>query len=85
MKAEDVLPDDVNLRDFGGLQVRKGTVAAFLANARTWLADTTSPEARAEAERDLIATLPGVHALGLFDVLDVRDPRLRQLIARHPA
>ena len=82
MKAEDILPDDVNLRPFGELIVRKGTVAAFLANARTWLADASTADERATAERDLLDTLPALAALGLFDVLEVRDPRLRALIDR---
>ena len=34
MRADQILPDDVNHGRFQGLTIRKGTVAAFLANAR---------------------------------------------------
>ena len=80
MRAEDILPDDVDHGQFAGLTIRKGTVAAFLANARAWLAaDADGPE-RAQAEREIVESLPALRALGLFDVLDVRDARLRELV-----
>jgi hypothetical protein len=82
MKAEDILPDDVNLRPFGDLIVRKGTVAAFLANPPNSHADASAADERAAAERDLLDALPALGALGIFDVLEVRDPRLRALIGR---
>lgn len=31
---EDVLPDEADVASFGGTTVRKGTVAAFVANAK---------------------------------------------------
>ena len=80
MRAEDILPDDVNHGQFAGVTIRKGTVAAFLANGRAWLAaDAAAPE-RAQAEREIVASLPALRALGLFDVLEVRDARLRELV-----
>ena len=40
-------------------------------------------EDRAAAERDLVALLPGMRALGLFDVFAIRDEKLRALVDRH--
>lgn len=81
MRAQDILPDHVNQADFGGTTIRKGTVAAFLVNARIWTDLQTSAAARAEAETDMLETLPALRAVGLFDVLDIRDTALRAWVA----
>jgi hypothetical protein len=81
MRAEDVLPDQQNQGQFYGVTVRKGTVGAFLANARLWLDDASSVEDKAIAERDIVDALPALHALGLFDIVQVRDTALRELVS----
>jgi len=83
VRAEDLLPDDVNQGDFNGVIVRKGSVGAFLANAKTLADPASSAEARAVAERDIIAALPALRALGLFDALQIRDERLRAWVEAH--
>ncbi len=35
---------------------------------------------RAQAQAQIAEDLPALHALGLFDVLEIRDERLRALI-----
>lgn len=79
MRAEDFLPDTRDHAQFGGMTVRKGTIAAFLANARLWCEG--DPIARAQAEQDILDALPSLRALGLFDVLEARDPGLRAWLA----
>ncbi len=81
MRAQDVLPDHVNEVEVGGVTVRKGSVGAFLANARVLADPAASAEARAAATGDIRALAPALRALGLFDVLEVRDPQLRALVA----
>ena len=83
MRPEDVLPDDVNRGEINGVSIRKGSVGAFLANARILADPAASAEDRATAERDLVALLPGMRALGLFDVFAIRDETLRALVDRH--
>lgn len=78
MKAQDVLPDDRDSADFQGVTVRKGTVGAFLANSRLWCDANAAPQARECAGADLREALPALRALGLFEVLEVRDPALRR-------
>ncbi|SEN54999.1 hypothetical protein [Halomonas caseinilytica] len=78
MRAEDILPDDTHQIEKSGTVIRKGSVAAFLANAKCWSDPTTSPDERATAERDILAALPALRALGLFEVLAVRDPALQR-------
>ena len=85
MKAKDVLPDGKDQGSFNGVAVRKGTVGAFLANARVCCDPGAPDQAAAAARRDIEEALPALRALGLFEVLQVRDPALRAWIeARAP-
>ncbi|SDZ14978.1 hypothetical protein SAMN04487939_11866 [Lysobacter sp. yr284] len=80
MRAEDMLPDRQDEVRIGEIVARKGSVAAFLANARV-LADPAAPApTRAQAERDTRDLLPALRALGLFDVLEVRDANVRDWV-----
>ncbi len=81
MRADDVLADDTNQAEFAGMSVRKGTIAAFLINAKVWSDAATDEKARDQAEADIREAIPALKAVGLFDVLAVKDPALAQLIA----
>ena len=78
MRAEDALPDYLNAA-MDGMIIRKGTIAAFLANAKV-IADEG---ADAAAERDIVDALPSLRAVGLFGVMEVRDTRVRALVEAH--
>ncbi|MGV6494041.1 hypothetical protein ACTUVK_000444 [Stenotrophomonas rhizophila] len=80
MRPEDLLPDHQDHVHRDGIIVRKGSVGAFLANARVLQDPAASAGARARAASDLRALLPGLHALGLFEILVPRDPALRDLV-----
>lgn len=80
MQAKDFLPDDVNQGEMNGVVVRKGTVGAFLLNARVWMDPATPPAERAIAECDMIEVIPALRALGLFDVFAIRDSALEKFI-----
>ncbi|MFM0505803.1 hypothetical protein [Paraburkholderia caffeinilytica] len=83
MRAEQVLPDHVDQVDFNGTTVRKGTVGAFLANARVWFDEGASEAARAHAEADMVDGLPALRAIGLFEVFEIRDVALRKWLDTH--
>lgn len=83
MKAEDILPDHINTTTINGLTIRKGTVAAFVANAKTYLQAESSPSERAEAKTAALGALPALQALGIFDVFVIADTGLRELVATH--
>ncbi len=85
MRAEHLLPDGQNQAELNGVTVRKGTVGAFLFNARVLGTPDASPEARAEARADIQAALPALRALGIFEVFELRDPALRAWIDAQPA
>ena len=80
MRADQILPDDVNHGQFDGVTIRKGTVAAFLANARMWTRTDAGADERAQAQAQIEEDVPALRALGLFEVLEIRDERLRALI-----
>jgi hypothetical protein len=83
MRADEILADKVNETKVNGVVIRKGSVGAFLANAKIFADPNTSAEARSIAERDIIEGLPALRALGFFDILHVRDARLRAFIETH--
>ncbi|MEW6346587.1 MAG: hypothetical protein AB1704_38625 [Pseudomonadota bacterium] len=83
MRAEELLPDHVNQADLNGVTVRKGTVGAFLFNARVWCDGSAGVQTRAAAERDIVDALPALRALGIFEVMEIRDAALRTLIEAH--
>jgi hypothetical protein len=81
VRPEHVLPDGddtVSLAD-GGV-ARKGTIAAFLRNAQRWAEPAIAPEERALLTEAIAEAVPALRALGLFAVLEVRDPALRALV-----
>lgn len=80
MRPEDVLPDTASYANFDGLTIRKGTVAAFLANAQTWLDPKTDAVTHAEVEQLMLKAVPALQKLGVFAVLEIRDAGLRRLV-----
>ena len=83
MRADQILADKVNETEVNGVVIRKGSVGAFLANAKTFADPNASAEARSIAERDIIEGLPTLRALGLFDILQIRDEQLRAFVETH--
>jgi len=84
MRAEQLLPDHVDSVDVRGVTIRKGTVAAFLANARIWSDRASTETARERAAADIVEALPALRASRLFDVLTIIDPALRAWIDAQP-
>jgi hypothetical protein len=83
MRADQLLPDHLNQVERNGTTIRKGSVGAFLINARVLTDSSANPAAREQAEADLASLLPALRALGLFDVLEIRDPALRAWVDTH--
>jgi len=63
MRAEDILPDDIDQADYNGVTVRKGSIAAFLATAAVFTDIGATAEARARRERDMITAMPVLYAV----------------------
>jgi hypothetical protein len=80
MKPEDVIPDNQNTVEAQGLTVRKGSVAAFVANVLIICDPTSSPTERQEAQAHMIALVPALSAVGVFEVFSIRDPDIAALV-----
>ncbi|NMO55144.1 hypothetical protein HH310_28655 [Actinoplanes sp. TBRC 11911] len=82
VRPEDAIPDSASTYVAnGGVQVRKGTVAAFIENART-LSTLNPGSADYEAVAGQLRELaPGMAAAGVFDVFEVRSVAIREIIA----
>jgi hypothetical protein len=83
MRAEDILPDAANERSFDGIPIRKGSVGAFLVNARTLEDPNATESAKNEARQDIVDLLPALRALGFFDIFEIRSEPLRDFVANH--
>jgi hypothetical protein len=77
MRADQLLPDHADHVDMHGTTIRKGTIAAFLANALVLSDACASGTARTQAAADVVDALPALRASGVFDVFEIRDPKLR--------
>lgn len=52
----------------------------FVAHAQLMLDPATPEPVRREAEPRLLAQLPTMHALGVFELFTIRDPALHALV-----
>jgi len=81
VRPEDILPDnvDVGVMD-GGVQVRKGTIGAFIANAKNLsVLESGTPEYD-EVVAQLRALAPALKAVGVFEIFDLRSSDLRNVL-----
>lgn len=80
MKPEEILPDDQNrvaLKNGG--TIRKGTVAAFIANIDIIESQEEGSAAYQEAVNDLKTLIPACEE-GLLRHFEVKSPRVRAII-----
>ena len=77
---EDVLADGVEVTTVDGLDVRKGTVAAFVANAKKLALLEPDDVSREPLERQLRALAPALRAVGLLDVFAPRSADIAALL-----
>lgn len=80
VRPEDVLPNDADTASFGGTLARKGTVAAFVANAKL-LEDLPQEAGEREAVlAELRDLLPGLRAVGVLDGFSPRSAAIAALV-----
>ncbi|WPB55041.1 hypothetical protein [Xylophilus sp. GOD-11R] len=84
IRAQDILPDHLDEARINGTAIRKGTVGAFLANAAAFSDPAVLGSARQTVLDDIAAAVPALRALGLFVVLEIRDPQLRAFVEAQP-
>jgi hypothetical protein len=59
---------------------RPDALTDFVVHAQLMLDPATPESARREAEPRLLAQLPTLQALGVFELFTIRDPALRALV-----
>ena len=80
VKPEDVLPDGVDMANIGGKQVRKGTIAAFLANVDIFENIHANEEQKQEALAAMKELAPGVIAIGLHRHVKFKNPQIEKIL-----
>ena len=80
VRPEDLLPDDQDIANFDGVEIRKGSAGAFVQNVRALR--TIEPGSAEEAA--LLTTAAEIaeslRATGFFEILAVRDERIAKLL-----
>jgi hypothetical protein len=80
MKPQDILPDNINTTETGGMQIRKGSVAAFMANL-TIVEQPASYDVYQTAVQDITELVPVMEALGVFTHFKLRSEKAVSLIS----
>jgi hypothetical protein len=78
-RPEDILPDDINTKSIDGISVRKGTVAAFLANIEQFERATTAEE-KGIAKKMLVDLAPAIHVIGLHERVIFKNKEVEQIL-----
>lgn len=79
--AADVLADGVETAVFDGREVRKGTIAAFVANARALESAMEGSEECRHLEEQLRRAVPDLRSIGVLEVFAPRTTRLAAVVA----
>ncbi|WP_157226601.1 hypothetical protein [Gordonia soli] len=80
IRPEDVLADGVDKAQFGDVEVRKGSVAAFVANAKIFDRLPADDPDNETIRAQLLELLPAIRSAGVLDVFTPRSARLAALI-----
>lgn len=79
MKPQDILPDNVNSIEANGQILRKGSVAAFMANLSI-IEQPVSYQEYENAVKDIIELTPILETLGVFKHFRLRSEKAITLI-----
>jgi hypothetical protein len=79
MKPQDILPDNINSVEVNGQQLRKGSVAAFMANIAI-IENPANYAAYENAVQDLIELTPVLETLGVFKYFRLRSVKVITVI-----
>lgn len=80
ISPEDILPDDVNESKINGIQVRKGTVAAVLANIDILENSNATEDEKNNAISMITQLAPALVAIGLHKHVVWKNKKVQALI-----
>jgi hypothetical protein len=78
-----VLADGVDTATINGFEVRKGSVAAFIANVKRLETLSQADAAYDEVLTQIRALVPTLRAVGVFDTFELRSARVAELIENY--
>lgn len=81
VRPSEVLNDKENYVMINGIKARKGTIAAFSINARTFSKPVNAAEKEA-ARKLLIELAPGVAAFNVDKVVSFKDPEVQKILEK---
>lgn len=80
VKPEDILPDGKDTTIIDGKEIRKGTVAAFLANINILENPSSSVQHKQDAIDKLQELAPSVITVGLHHHVQFKNPQVEQIL-----
>jgi len=79
VRAEDILPDDVNSKLINGVVARKGSMGASVANARILAAPESTVQEKEAAKEMLKSLAPALVAIGVHEHLTWKNPDIQKI------
>ncbi|MDI9818332.1 MULTISPECIES: hypothetical protein [unclassified Legionella] len=77
---EDIFADNINYTQARGVEVRKGTVAAFIANINIFEDDSSSAEDKTQAIHMIMELAPAIVALGFPQHITFKNSLIESII-----
>jgi hypothetical protein len=85
IRPEDILPDGVDSTAINGKIVRKGSIAAFLANVEVLENLNSTQQQKQNALTMLVELAPAVVAIGLHKHVEFKNPQIEQILVNADA
>lgn len=80
IQPEDIIADGIDTIEANGQIVRKGTIAAFLANVEIFENRKANEQQKQEAITALKKLASGVVAIGLHKHVTFKNPKIEQIL-----
>ena len=81
-KPEDILPDEVDSKQIEGIHIRKGTVAAFLANATILNQTESTLEEKTKAQTEIEKLAPALVALKFHEHVTWKNDTIQRIMEK---
>jgi len=82
VRPEDLLPDGADSTSINGKIVRKGSIAAFLANVDILESGNATEEQKQNAINTMIELAPTIIASGLHKHVEFKNPQIEQILVK---
>lgn len=80
IRPENILPDNESSKIIDGIHVRKGTIGAVLANAKTLTSSALTPFEKQAALEIIKELAPALVVLGVHDYIQWKNAEIQQIV-----